>query len=433
MPPVSDDCGPTDGPQCGNTGGGTTGVFDDILSSEPADPDVVDHTQRLQTPLAPLDTDVSTLPKPVVQCGCGECKARVDPLSDEIDDSDSVFADVLERSDYWAIDDCPNPVPMPVGKTIEATYRYQLSAYKRDDFSSKLDRAEQSHASILDSERDLLKQWGDDVSTALLSLRIPPIEPVEMGCDDGDADNIAYVWKNSLSTESTTDDTGSEQWATGRPDGVSGDCNGLCLKSNQETTNQSVDKQRQWVPPTQLVHRLRDSWQTVYDALRYRLRDFDDWEYLWLIGTTDSAATPHMHVYVWVRDPHNELSVDHVRPAVQSFVNNTPTARQKHHTVTEGKSDAAVVHTNTLRHDDISDEQLLAAMKRREVADSPMQYNTRGLLYLLNQRPAWVIKRLTEGTVNPDDRQTRLDLAGLATSWASSKNWIGSSGRIELK
>ena len=396
MPPVSDDCGPTDDPQSGNTGGGTTGVFDDILDSEPADPDVVDHTQRLQTPLAPLDTDVSTLPKPMVQCGCGECKARVDPLSDEISDSDSAFADVLDRDDYWAKDDCPNPVPMPVGRAIEAVYRYQLSAYQRDDFSSKLDRVKQSHASILDSERDLLKRWGGDVSTALLSLRTPPIEQVEMGCNDGDTDNIAQHGESGCPTN---------------------DC----------------QSQRHWVPPTQLVDRLRDSWRRVYDSLDYHLSGFEDWQYLWLIGTTDSAATPHMHVFVWVKDPDDDLSVDHVRPAVQSFVNNTPTARQKHHTVTEGESDAAVVHTDSPRHDDISDDQLLAAMKRREVTDSPMKYNTRGLPYLLNQRPPWVIKRISDGTVNPDDRQTRLDLAGLATSWASSKDWIGSSGGIELR
>lgn len=71
-----------------------------IPDAEPADPKQPDHKARRDTRLVPESFDAHNLPKPLVECGCGECSDRVDPLADE----SHAFRDV-----YYARDECPTP------------------------------------------------------------------------------------------------------------------------------------------------------------------------------------------------------------------------------------------------------------------------------------------------------------------------------------
>jgi hypothetical protein len=235
----------------------------------------------------------------------------------------------------------------------------------------------------MDAERDLLTEWGDDVTTVLLSRRLSPIA-TERGpqCEDADIDDYAISVGNSSSDESSS---------------------------------------RQWLPPIKLDNRLHDAWRNVYDALKYHLRDFE-WEYVAVTAPTDSAATPHQHIYLWVRDPEDEVSVDHVRPAIDSHVRNTKGARSEDHPVEAGESDAAVVQHDPQRIDPDDERDLYIYRQRGEKV---FRQNTAGFAYVMNQRPHWVLKQVLDGESDVGVGDARLD--GAAVAWASPNKWLSSS------
>lgn len=369
-------------PSVSSSTGARTAVFADILGSgtEPAVPDEIDHVTREATRVAPERVDVTSdgFPNPLTECGCGECPARVDPLADE-DAVSTAFSDVLDRA-VWAAEECPQPRPVTVQRAGRIFYVYQTAAMNRPDWSSRLDDVKNTHGRYLGAERDLLNEWGEDVSTALLSLRLSPVVDV-----DEDADR-----------------SGDDYGVTSGP-------------------SDSSASGRRWVPPLVLDNRLSEGWGYVRDRLGDHLASFE-WEYAWVVSTTESAASPHLHVYIWVRDPDDDLSVDHVRPAVESFVRNTRGADEEHHRVTAGESDAAVVET-TPRRASIGDEQALYVFRER--GREPFERNTAGYTYLLNQRPEWALKRVHSGESAKEDEREQLQGAGIA--WVSGNDWIGSS------
>jgi hypothetical protein len=152
------------------------------------------------------------------------------------------------------------------------------------------------------------------------------------------------------------------------------------------------------------------------------LNDFE-WEYAWIVSPTQTAATPHLHVYLWVHDPDDELTVEHCRPAVEAFCRNTPNAYLKDHPIETGASDAVVISHDPTGYDAVEDDTVLKLY--HDIGDDAFQMNTAGFAYMLNQRPEWAIKRIAKGTATIDEERTMLE--GAATAWASPKRWVGGS------
>lgn len=353
----------------------------DSDNTEPADPKNIDHNTRRQTRIVHPHTELSTIPKPLVECGCSECPDRFDPLGDD--------------SDEQAIDHCPEPQPVTVGRAARIYYAYQSSHIDGSN-TSPLDRVEKQYALAMEAEREIFDEWDGEVTTALLSLRIPPIESIESDKQGG----------------------GDES---------NGDNNGLSLQHTQPVAPSGDSNRRQWVPPTQLVNRLKDAWNGVRRALNRCFSDYDS-RYLWVVAPTESAATPHKHIYVWVRDPDDETTVDHFRPVVQKFVEDTPTARAEHHPIGEGESDAVVIQHEPEMCNDVSEDQISKIYHNR--GEEGFKLNTRGLTYILTQRPEWALRRVYSEESTFEDEQITLE--GAATAWTSSKKWIGSCQYISL-
>ena len=288
--------------------------------TEPADPSRIDHESRRNTRLAHPSFDATRLPKPLVECGCGDCPDAADPLAD----GSEVWRDSLAASEV-----CPTPQPMTIERACRAYLVYQQASKNSPDRTSRFEATRNQHGLLMDAERDLLTEWGDDVTTVLLSRRLSPIA-TERGpsSEDADADDYAISVGNSSSDESSS---------------------------------------RQWLPPIKLDNRLHDSWRNVYDALKYHLREFE-WEYVAVTAPTESAATPHQHIYLWIRDPEDEVSVDHVCPAIDSHVRNTKGARSEDHPVEAGESDAAVVQHDPPRVDANDERDLYIYRQRGEKA-----------------------------------------------------------------
>ncbi|WP_167768381.1 hypothetical protein [Haloarcula amylovorans] len=292
-----------------------------------------------------------------------------------------------------AVDVCDDPRPMTVERASRAYYVYQKSLVDAPDKTSRVEYLQNQHGNLMEAERELLSEWSSEVTTALLSLRLSPL-----------------------------DSTAAHEKGSSEGGESSGDDYGLTVTKSESDTDETV---RQWVPPLQLDERLHDPWRTVHRRLDYHLDGYD-WEYCWVVSPTDSAATPHMHVYCWIRDPDVEITCDHIRPAVQSFAENAVGADPEKHTVRAGVSDAGVVETDPPQLN-VDDEQVLNIYHHND--DRVFQPNTAGFAYLLHQRPDWVMRRLENDESTIDDEQTAL--AGAAIAWASSKKWYNSSSGLD--
>lgn len=351
--------------------------------SEPADPPRVDHDQRLSTRIAPPTFDVSRLPKPLIECGCGDCPAAADPLADDSE----VWRDTL-----WAATCCPTPQPMTVKRAAKAYRVYQTASFNASGRTSRFEEIRDQHGHIMDAERDLLDRWDGEVTTVLLSFRLSPIET---------ADRQPHAIEG---------------------DEVGADLNGAGYELTVGSPSGSgCGSSREWVPPVQLDGRLHDPWRNIYDCISHHLGDYD-WEYVGVVAPTESAATPHLHLYLWVRDAKDTITVDHVRPAVESFVRNAVGAKAKHHSVEQGESDAAVIR-HSPRPLSMNDTQRRRVARYRGEED--FKQNTRGLAYVMHQRPHWALRPLVDDSCR--DTVDSVRLQGAAISWASPHRWFFSS------
>jgi len=333
---------------------------------------------RRQTRLAHPSFDATRLPKPLVECGCGDCPDAADPLADESE----AWRDSLTASEV-----CPTPQPMTIERAAEAYLVYQLASRDSAERTSRFEAIRNQHGLLMDAERDLLTEWGDDVTTVLLSRRLSPIAR-ELGPSSEGAGVDDYVPSHGKSV-----DEGLE----------------------------SDETDRRWIPPIKLDNRLHDSWRNVYDALKYHLQEFE-WEYVAVTAPTESAATPHQHIYLWIRDPEDEVSVDHVCPAIDSHVRNTKGTRSEDHPVEAGESDAAVVQHDPPRVDANDERDLYIYRQRGEKA---FRQNTAGFAYVMNQRPHWVLKQVLDGESDVGVGDVAVD--GAAVAWASPNKWFSSS------
>ncbi len=134
--------------------------------SEPADPVKIDHETRRDTRIAHPSYDARKLPKPLVECGCGECPDAADPLAGE----NEIWRDCL-----WAAEQCPNPQPLTVERAAEAYVTYQKALWNHPNRTSRYERIRTQHGQLLGGARDVWEQY-DDPTILFCSLRLSPIE-----------------------------------------------------------------------------------------------------------------------------------------------------------------------------------------------------------------------------------------------------------------
>jgi hypothetical protein len=251
---------------------------------EPSDPPWIDHEKRRQTRLAPRGYE--GLSKPFYECGCGDCSDAVDPLADESE----LFRDVAN-----AVDVCPDPRPVAVGKAREIYLAYQKAAWNDPHKTSRLEHTQDRNGRMLGAERHILSEM-EDPTMIFLSLRLSPVE---------------------------------EQYG-----------------------------ERRWIPPSILGDRLGDAWQNVRAVLGPQLRDYES-QYAAITAMTTSAATPHRHAAIYVDDPDDEVGIGVAESAVQSHVNNCKGAHPEDHPVEPDQSDAGMIFHDIPWAEQVPEETLL--------------------------------------------------------------------------
>jgi hypothetical protein len=181
---------------------------------------------------------------------------------------------------------------------------------------------------------------------------------------------------------------------------------------------------RRWIEPLRLRSELNKAWGNVRQTLYRKLSKFDRWEYVWVCSYTRSAATPHLHVLVYVDDPHDELSISTARSAVDSFVRANDYAEKRYHQVTKGESDAGIVAHSVPRDDDrISDESYRRVYEHRD--GDVFKRTSSFLLYMMTQYPHFVLSHIWNGDSDLHAHDPLVD--GATVSWASQFDEYGSS------
>lgn len=313
---------------------------------EPHDPDVDSpiYQRRRSTRLAPSNVKTSRLPKPLLECGCGDCPEHVDPLADSGDTT-------------LAADACHNPQPMTVERGTDVLLRYQRAAWNSDSRTSKYERSLGKYQSLLEADRQMRRQYDGRLTTVMLTRRLSPIE------------------------------------------------------------------RGQWVTPYELDQRLHSPDRSVNDALRYRLRDYA-YEYLGVAATTDSAATPHEHIYLWIDDSDDEINPSLFTSLIEKHVTVVTGASGEKHRVGE----AITVEHNPPLVDHVPNRISRILDDSTTTADGSVPVNTAGAQYLASQLPFLPIGDVYCADVEVDEAV----IDGATVAWVGAHDTIRSSSGISL-
>jgi hypothetical protein len=191
-----------------------------------------------------------------------------------------------------------------------------------------------------------------------------------------------------------------------------------------------TDDAGDWFSPLQLDLMLHNSavMKRVRKALRHYLGSFE-FEYLRVTAPTTSAATPHEHRYLWIDDPNDKITVEHIEPALQGHLSYCVNATGDHHEYDPAGENGAI----TIRHApplvDQEPEKVAAVQrgsKALEGVDARLK-NTRGAQYLASQlahMPLW-----NEFDSNESDPERTL-LEGGAIAKATPSKWFGTSNGV---
>lgn len=146
--------------------------------------------------------------------------------------------------------------------------------------------------------------------------------------------------------------------------------------SLRQSPIRTVDGVREWIRPVRLCTELNESWSAITQMLRRKLSGYDRYEYVRTTGYTDSAATPHYHLLVYVEDPGDQLQPDVGESLVDSFVRGNDFACRQNHTVDSHERDASI-----LKHEIPS-------------ADT----NSTFLKYQMTKDPHWILSEICNGS-----------------------------------
>jgi hypothetical protein len=191
-----------------------------------------------------------------------------------------------------------------------------------------------------------------------------------------------------------------------------------------------LDDTRNWLTPWECNEMLHGGkvHRSVRDTLAYQLGNFE-FEWLAVTAPTRSAGTPHEHIYLWIDDPDDEVTTDHIGPALDKHLKYCMNAYEKHHRYRPDGTDGAI----TVQHSPDCIDSIPARICRilEESAtyeiNGELPNNTRGAQYLASQ-----LAHLPLGDYY-DPQQETPSMAlyeGAALAWASFRNWFRAGQRV---
>lgn len=186
-----------------------------------------------------------------------------------------------------------------------------------------------------------------------------------------------------------------------------------------------LDGDNNWLTPWECNEMLHGGsvHRSVRRALRYQLEGFE-FEWLAVTAPTRSAGTPHEHIYLWIDDPGDIVTTDHIVPALNKHLKHCNNAYQEHHQYcTDGTEGAITVQHNP----NLRKESHHRVAKQVVSGNTPPRSNTLGAQYLASQ-----LAHLPVGDYYNQEKETppQALFEGAALSWASPYNWFRASGGV---
>lgn len=132
--------------------------------SEPADPDKIDHSVRETLRLGTMSR-CDNLPKPLWECGCGNCLPVVDSLAS---------TNTGIEQECKAFDICDSPRPVTVKKAEEIYTKYVIANYSRDKTSKYERNRQRTYPRILSVDRSFSEKY--NLTTAMITRRVSPVD-----------------------------------------------------------------------------------------------------------------------------------------------------------------------------------------------------------------------------------------------------------------
>jgi hypothetical protein len=169
--------------------------------------------------------------------------------------------------------------------------------------------------------------------------------------------------------------------------------------------------------------------RSVRNALSYQLDAFE-FEWVAVTAPTRSAGTPHEHIYIWVDDPDDVVTTEHIEPALDKHLKYCANAYEEHHQYRTDGTGGAI----TVQHD----PDLIGFVPGEffSITENSPSYeatgkvlvNTRGAQYLASQLAHLHIHDYyAKGRDTPPDAL----FEGAALAWASPRDWFRSSHGVE--
>ena len=172
--------------------------------------------------------------------------------------------------------------------------------------------------------------------------------------------------------------------------------------------SQSPIRDGEWIRPVPLRRALNDPWDNMKRMLRRKLSEFPRYEYVRATRYSDTAATPHNHLLVFVEDTADELHSDVAESIVNCYVRGNEFASPEKH------EDASI-----LEHD------IPKANNNRSESDSHSHSNSTFLTYMMNQHPDWCLTKIWDPSSAVDTDSTQVDAATIA--WSSHLDGFSAS------
>ncbi len=266
----------------------------------------------------------------------------------------------------YAADECQSPRLMTIERAKEAYVRYQSASHQHAERTSAYERHLAKYASIMEADRRLQRAYSG-LSTAMLTRRQSPL-----------------------------------------------------------------DEHGEWIKPVSLHSRLADTFASIRKSLNYHLgrKHGLEWEYLAVTAMTDSAATPHQHILLWVEDAENELHRNMLQPAVNNHVASVATAEHEHH----GQGAVTLQHSPD-RVDHVPAAYSAIRDQTRTVEQGEfgpnVPANTTVAQYVASQLPHLYLGHVL-GESHGEQEHLETHLEGGAVAWASPYRTVCSSSGVAL-
>ncbi|WP_166377245.1 hypothetical protein [Halorubrum sp. BOL3-1] len=191
-----------------------------------------------------------------------------------------------------------------------------------------------------------------------------------------------------------------------------------------------IDDTDSWLTPWECNEMLHGGGihRSVRNALNYHLDSFK-FEWIAVTAPTRSAGTPHEHIYLWIDDPNNEITTEHMSPALNKHLKYCANAEEKHHQYrTDGTGGALTVQHSPDLIDSVPAE-FFSITENSPTYDKTgkVLHNTQGAQYLASQ-----LAHLPVGDYYNVQRENppQALFEGAALAWISQYNWFRSSGGV---